>query len=136
VLPASLPAALLVICHACCDFDPAMRPGFATVVEELTAAIDEIKAQVGGLGRRGAGGQGPGARGGARWKGAPGGRPRRGRRGWQPPPVRAPTTAPPPHTHTQEAAAAQGGLLGRLKNSATVPGSWVSVLSQLAKANG
>jgi hypothetical protein len=52
VLPASLPASLLVVCHACCDFDPQMRPSFITVVEELSAAIHEIKQQV-GLARRG-----------------------------------------------------------------------------------
>jgi hypothetical protein len=46
VLPASLPASLLVLCHACCDFDPEMRPSFKTVVDELSAAIDEIKAAV------------------------------------------------------------------------------------------
>jgi len=46
VLPASLPASLLVVCHACCDFDPGMRPSFMMVVEELTAAIQEIKQQV------------------------------------------------------------------------------------------
>ncbi|KIY92131.1 hypothetical protein MNEG_15831 [Monoraphidium neglectum] len=76
VLPASLPASLLVLCHACCDFDPEMRPSFKTVVEELSAAIDEIKA-------------------------------------------------------AEAAAAARGGLLERLKNSSTVPASWVSVLGQL-----
>ena len=46
VLPASLPASLLVVAHACCDFDPEMRPSFKIVVEELSAAIDEIKAAV------------------------------------------------------------------------------------------
>ncbi|KAI8468190.1 MAG: kinase-like protein [Monoraphidium minutum] len=44
VLPASLPASLLVVAHACCDFDPEMRPPFSMVVEELSAAVDEIKA--------------------------------------------------------------------------------------------
>lgn len=47
LLPASLPPSLLVICHACCDFDPAMRPDFSVVVEMLTSAIKEVKQQVG-----------------------------------------------------------------------------------------
>lgn len=46
VLPASLPASLLVVAHACCDFDPDMRPAFKTVVEELSSAIEEIRAAV------------------------------------------------------------------------------------------
>ncbi|GBF89363.1 hypothetical protein Rsub_01935 [Raphidocelis subcapitata] len=44
VLPSSLPASLLALAHACCDFDPGMRPSFAVVCEELAAAIEEVKA--------------------------------------------------------------------------------------------
>ena len=42
--PPELPASLLVVCHACCDFDPAMRPDFSVVAEMLASAIKEIRA--------------------------------------------------------------------------------------------
>jgi hypothetical protein len=46
--PASLPASLAAVGHACCDFDPEMRPEFSMVVEELSAALNEMRQQVGG----------------------------------------------------------------------------------------
>lgn len=54
LLPGQLPTELLVLCHACCDFDPDMRPGFATLVEELEGAVatlqkDAEAAAAGGL---------------------------------------------------------------------------------------
>ena len=52
-LPPSLPPGLLVVCHACCDFDPGMRPDFSVVVEMLGAAIREMRHTVGGRARRG-----------------------------------------------------------------------------------
>lgn len=39
----NLPTDLLVLCHACCDFDPDMRPGFATIVEELEKVLGQMK---------------------------------------------------------------------------------------------
>jgi hypothetical protein len=43
LLPGQLPTELLVLCHACCDFDPDMRPGFATLVEELEGAVATLQ---------------------------------------------------------------------------------------------
>lgn len=43
LLPADLPAGLLVLAHACCDYDPDMRPAFATVVPELEAAVEALR---------------------------------------------------------------------------------------------
>lgn len=45
LLPGQLPTELLVLCHACCDFDPDMRPGFATLVEELEGAVATLQVR-------------------------------------------------------------------------------------------
>lgn len=78
VLPSSLPASLLALTHACCDYDPCLRPPFSVVCEELAGAIEEIRA-------------------------------------------------------AEAEAAARGSLFGRLQASATVPSSWLSVLSGLTQ---
>jgi hypothetical protein len=45
LLPGQLPTELLVLCHACCDFDPDMRPSFATLVEELEGAVATLQVR-------------------------------------------------------------------------------------------
>lgn len=49
LLPADggLPAGLLAAASLCCDFDPEMRPSFATLVPELEDAVAELKARCG-----------------------------------------------------------------------------------------
>jgi hypothetical protein len=43
LVPGQLPTELLVLTHACCDFDPDMRPSFATLVEELEGAVASLQ---------------------------------------------------------------------------------------------
>jgi hypothetical protein len=45
MLPNNLPAALLVLAHACCDFDPEMRPPFSELVPELEQAVQQLQVR-------------------------------------------------------------------------------------------
>ena len=47
-LPAHLPADLVAIATWCVDFDPALRPNFSDIVEELEKAVEQLQVCAGG----------------------------------------------------------------------------------------
>jgi hypothetical protein len=122
VLPdAGLPAGLFVAATACCDFDPQMRPEFATLVPELEEAVQQLQVRVWMGGNRCVGGQ----------------RQQRvfalschcqgvtgvGVLTWLLLLLRP--------RHTQEAEAASNSFLGRFISNTLMPAAWTSVLGQI-----